>query len=153
VVRPCDVTAGIAAVVSAGWLERHPRLRLIAAGGGGGLAHLPEKLDVAMRPWAGQEVAGPHESPGTARPSDSLKRIFVDTSFPSVAQIRANLATFTADRMLFGTDAPPLMDQIQPITEVLFAEITDADALDRIARRNAASLFRLPLEQPVTEVV
>jgi aminocarboxymuconate-semialdehyde decarboxylase len=149
--RPCDVTAGIAAIVCAGWLERHPRLRLIAAGGGGGLAHLPEKLDLAMRPWPGQDVAGPHDSAGTARPGDSLCRVYVDTSFPSPAQLRANLATFTSDRMLFGTDAPPLMDQIGPITEVLFAEVTDPAARDRIARRNAAELFGLPLKMSVGE--
>ncbi|WP_433336586.1 amidohydrolase family protein [Spirillospora sp. CA-294931] len=140
-VRPCDVTAGIAAIVCAGWLERHPGLRLIAAGGGGGLAHLPEKLDVAMRPWPGQPPSGPHGSPGTASPSESLKRVYVDTSFPSAAQVRANLATFTAGRMLIGTDAPPLMDQIKPITEILQSELTGPGEFESVAWRNAADLF------------
>ncbi|MBT2208988.1 MULTISPECIES: amidohydrolase family protein [Actinomadura] len=142
-VRPCDITAGIAAIVCAGWLERYPAVRLIAAGGGGGLAHLPEKLDAAMRPWPGQPPSGPHGSPGTVVPSESLARIHVDTSFPNAAQLRANLTTFSASQILLGTDAPPLMDQLKPITDIIASELRDPAERERVAWRNAAELFDL----------
>src|SRR5207248_1628172 len=45
--RFCDVTTGVAAIVLAGWLDMFPNLVLVAAAGGGALALLPEKLDLA----------------------------------------------------------------------------------------------------------
>jgi len=56
--RFCDVTAGLAMLAFAGWLDRYPELTVIGATGGGAIAALPEKLDLAAAPRPGA-TAGP----------------------------------------------------------------------------------------------
>ncbi|WP_433429283.1 amidohydrolase family protein [Nonomuraea sp. CA-141351] len=138
VVRVSDVTMGIAAIVCAGWLERFPDLRLIAACGGGGIAHLAEKLDLAMA-----------RSPGlSSPPSASLKKIFVETSCPSRAQLAANLCAFGASHILFGTDAPPLMDGVRQIVDTV-SDVVGVDELHAIGWQTASDLFGLELEAKI----
>ncbi|GAA3441451.1 hypothetical protein Pve01_24580 [Planomonospora venezuelensis] len=141
VARPGDVTMGVAALICAGWLERHPGLRLIAAAGGGGLAGLLEKLDLAVAPRPGAEP-----SRLASRPSESLRRIFVETSVPSRVQLRANLEVFGAGNILFGTDAPPLMNSVSRILDAVRSEVTDEEELRGISRGNASRLFALTEE-------
>lgn len=131
--RPLDVTLGIASVLCGGYLERFPGLRLIAAAGGGALCLLAEKMDLAMT-RRGEPV------PATA-PSALLRHVYVETSVASSVHVRANVERFGADRVLFGTDAPPLMDQVAPVTAaVRGAGLAGADA-EAVAWRNAAALF------------
>jgi predicted TIM-barrel fold metal-dependent hydrolase len=148
VARVCDVTSGVAAIVCAGWLERYPHLRLIAAAGGGALAFLPEKLDMAMapRPGAPKPDTGPRTL--TAPPSESLRRLLVETSCPSAAQLRANLETFGSRNILFGTDAPPLMDEVKRIVGLVEELDVSREARADIAAGNAARLFGLDLGSP-----
>jgi aminocarboxymuconate-semialdehyde decarboxylase len=145
IARVCDVTMGVAAIVCGGWLERHPDLRLIAAAGGGGLAHLPEKLDLAMAPRPG----APPDEAGTSRlsaaPSQSLRKILVETSCPSRVQLQANLQTFGPENILFGTDAPPLMSEIKRMVDVVSDASLGAEVQDSIAWANAVRLFGLDL--------
>ncbi|WP_219825401.1 amidohydrolase family protein [Nonomuraea typhae] len=129
-----DVTMGVAALVCSGRLERHPGLQLIAPGGGAALALLPEKLDLAMAPRPGRGHDGP------ARrwlPSDSMRRLLVDTSCPNAAQLRANLEVFGPGQLLFGTDAPPLMSELTRMVELVSA--VEAGVLSA----NAARVFGL----------
>ncbi|UBU10965.1 amidohydrolase family protein [Nonomuraea gerenzanensis] len=128
-----DVTLGVAAVVCAGRLERHPELRLIAPGGGGALGVLAEKLDLAVAPRPGAAADG---RPRPV-PSRSLRRVLVDTSCPNPAQLRANLACFGPEQVLFGTDAPPLMSELKRMTELV------ADLDPGTLTANAERIFKL----------
>jgi aminocarboxymuconate-semialdehyde decarboxylase len=126
-----DVTAGLACVIFGGWLDRHPGLRLIGAQGGGAIALLAEKLDLAY--------AAPHwpQRPElAAAPSSYLRRIWVDTASPSMLGLRANVHALGADRLLFGTDSPPLglPTDIETIREI---------AGDPVLAANASELFGL----------
>jgi predicted TIM-barrel fold metal-dependent hydrolase len=164
VARPCDVTLGVASIVCAGWLERYPGIKLIAAAGGGGLALLAEKLDLAMarRPGRNGTGTGPGTGTGngtgngtgtgtgsrlTGRPSDSLRKVLVDTSCPSRAQMLANLRTFGPRNILFGSDGPPLMDGIVDIVDIVGLPYADGRideaSVAAIARNNAIRLFDL----------
>ena len=98
VVRPCDITMGVAAILLAGRLRRFPGLKLIAPNAGGALALLREKLDMAGRR---DGIEGPPVS-------EQLRLIHVDTATPSLPALRAALEVFGPDRLLFGTDSPPL---------------------------------------------
>lgn len=121
--RVNDVTAGVASLVLAGIPARHPRIRLIAAAAGGALALLAEKLALA----GGPDVA------------ESLGRLSVDTSVPSGAALRANLAVFGADRIVLGTDAPPVVETLGATVALL--EGLAARERERIGWRNAAGLL------------
>jgi aminocarboxymuconate-semialdehyde decarboxylase len=130
-----DVTAGLAALLRAGVLDRYPNLVLVAAAGGGAIAQLAEKLDLAAASRGGGEPS--------PRPSEALRRIHVDTSCPSVHNLAANVAVLGADHVLFGTDAPPLMAALEPIVGLLSGAGFAPAELERIAWRNATELYGL----------
>lgn len=137
IARPCDVTTGIAAIVAGGWLERYPGLTLIAAAGGGALGSLAEKLDMALD--------------GSA--SNALRRqVRVETACPSEAQLSANLRTFGASNILFGSDSPPLLSQLGRIVEIIESPLLTAEQRQAIGWGNAARLFGLPVGPAALEV-
>lgn len=107
VARPCDVTIGTAAIVMAGWPQRLPDLVLIVSNSGAGLPLLVEKLDLAARRGA---APGPPPSETARSPGESLRRLYADTATPSPVALGAALATWGPDRLLFGTDSPPLTE-------------------------------------------
>ncbi|WP_210159540.1 amidohydrolase family protein [Microbispora oryzae] len=139
VARLNDVTMGLAALICAGRLARDPDLRLIAPAGGGGLSCLGAKLDLAVAPRPGRETAEPWSR--GVRPSDHLRRILVDTSCPSPGQLRQNLEVFGSRNVLFGTDAPPLMSELDSIVGLVSEVVTSDTDLARIARENAERVF------------
>lgn len=133
VVRPCDITMGVAAILLAGRLQRFPGLKLIAPNAGGALALLREKLDMAQRR---DNVDGPPVS-------SQLRQVYVDTATPSLPALRAALEVFGPDRLLFGTDSPPLAT---PLDDAL--GMVDALGLSEVDRQkvlggNAVELFGL----------
>ncbi|GIG92069.1 amidohydrolase family protein [Plantactinospora endophytica] len=140
VVRPCDITMSVASIVCGGWLERHPELLLIAAAGGGGIAQLAEKLDLATQPRPGPPTPG-RRAALLGRASDSLRRFHVETSCPSAAQLRANLEFFGPGRVLLGSDAPPLMDVLGRIVGLVDG-LPDG-VRGRVGETNARTLFDL----------
>jgi predicted TIM-barrel fold metal-dependent hydrolase len=158
--RFCDVTTGVAAIVMAGWLDMFPHLVLVAAAGGGALALLPEKLDQAAQrgePRNAAQRGGPGGPPPAARPlrawvgeppvsppSAALRNVYVDTTSPSSHAFAANVATFGADHVLFGTDAPPLMSALEPAVRMV-SGLSPEDR-ERVSWRNAASLYGISLE-------
>ncbi|MGP4004741.1 amidohydrolase family protein [Streptomyces sp. 8N706] len=81
--RYCDTAIGLAVIAHAGILDRHPRLRLIAAAAGGALALIAARLDAAGaapgrpgaaggppggRPGGSAGAPVPGGSPGAGRP-------------------------------------------------------------------------------------
>lgn len=143
--RFCDVTIGVACCVLGGWLERHPALRLVATGAGGALALLAEKLDLIHKPLTSARGGGPpaRPLPLSRPPSEYLRRLWVDTASPSATALRANLAVFGADRILLGTDSPPLVGMESPVLAAIDdLPVSDVDR-QAIREGNARSLFRL----------
>lgn len=186
VARFHDVAAGLAAIVFGGVLERHPDLKIIGATGGGGIALLASRLDVAFRPphWQRGPSEGPpsdgdgssqgraarptgdglpsagspkgsggpppgaspihrYENRIPAPPSTYLQRIWVDTASPSRALHGANLELMGAERLLFGTDSPPLATSLDDaIDTVRSLPVSDEDK-QKIFSENARRLFKL----------
>lgn len=171
--RFCDVTAGLAALVFGGVLEKYPTLQFIAAMAGGAISLLAGRLDLAHQPahWAGGpggRPAGP--APGgtggppspssssiqqyqdriTDKPSLYIRRLSVDTATPSAPLLMANVQTLGADRMMFGTDSPPLSISLQEgIDQINALPIPDSDK-QKIFSGNARRLFKLGDDPPAT---
>ncbi|WP_052852533.1 amidohydrolase family protein [Streptomyces avicenniae] len=153
--RFADVTIGLACCVLGGWLERHPGLRLIGQGAGGALPLLVEKLDRAWSPEHWQRP-GPGPGRGPARPalprppSGYLHRIWVDTATPSPAAVELAVRVFGQDKVLYGSDSPPL-----PGTSVAEGlALVDGLGLPEAGRQavregNARALFRSGLPSTV----
>ncbi|MEU2061259.1 amidohydrolase family protein [Streptomyces sp. NPDC013455] len=164
-----DVTLGMAHVAFAGWLDKYPGLRLIGATGGGAMALLPERLQTAARPrhWAGgapppgrptpagsapagarppagRPDAGPAAPPEPAAdPVAALRRMYVDTSPFSPAHLSLNAEVLGPERMLFGTDSPPMAAPLEDFVHMIEKLPVDKAAQQRILGGNAEALFDL----------
>jgi aminocarboxymuconate-semialdehyde decarboxylase len=136
IVRPCDITSGVAAILLAGWLDRYPRLKLIAPNAGAALSLLREKLDLAQR------RAGAEQADAIAA-SARLRDIYVDTATPSALGLSASVDVFGSGRVLFGTDSPPLSAPLADALAMVGQLDLAADERDRILGGNARELFGL----------
>jgi aminocarboxymuconate-semialdehyde decarboxylase len=158
-----DVSVAVAAIIFSGVLEEYPSLRLVASAGGGGLSLVMNRLDTAYAPkhWGGPPPgagpggppagAGPGGPPPWARvenkisrpPSSFLRQIWVDTANPNPQHHAANLAAFGADRILFGTDAPPLSSPLEDALAAVDNLPLDDAGKQAILGGNAQALFAL----------
>ncbi|AEY87624.1 putative metal-dependent hydrolase [Streptomyces hygroscopicus subsp. jinggangensis 5008] len=167
-----DVTMGMAMIAFAGWLDKYPGLRLIGATGGGAMALLPERLRTAARPrhWAGgtppsgRPTAGPPASaPPEAKsraasdraaeeraagrpaadPAAALRRMYVDTSPFSAAHLSLNAEVLGPERMLFGTDSPPMAAPLEDFIHMIEKLPVDEASQRLILGGNAQTLFDL----------
>lgn len=138
--RFTDVHLSLATLIMGGRFEHDPNLRVIAATGGGALALLADRLDLAHSPrhWA---AAGKPALP--RKPSSYFSQIWVDTASHSTHALRANVSVFGADHVLFGTDTPPLPHEVADLVRT----VTDLDMstqdTDDILTGNAVRLLGL----------
>ncbi|MEV6180304.1 amidohydrolase family protein [Streptomyces sp. NPDC052016] len=150
-----DLTVGMAMIAFAGWLDKYPGLRLIGATGGGAMALLPERLQTAARPrhWAGgapppggpaARASAPRsaEAP-VADPAAALQRMYVDTSPFSQAHLALNAEVLGPERMLFGTDSPPMAAPLEDFVRMIEKLPVDKASQQRILGGNAEALFDL----------
>lgn len=141
---------GLAAIVLSGRLERHPGIRVIGASGGGALALLARRLDLAWKPrhWDASPgrpepgTPGLHVSPRTtAPPSELVRDLYVDTTVEGAMATAMAIDVLGADHVLFGTDSPPLPVALDSALQS-FAGLSDADR-NAVLGGNAARLFNL----------
>jgi len=140
--NPLDTTVALHHLIFGGVLEEFPRLKLVAAHGGGYLPAYAGRIDHAAsaRP---DTAARLKEMPGV-----SLRRIYFDSLVYTHAQLEFLVAQYGADRILVATDYPADMGEIDPI-----GFIEGAPGLDDAARRailggNAARLLGIEVPKP-----
>ncbi|MFB6717916.1 MULTISPECIES: amidohydrolase family protein [unclassified Streptomyces] len=139
-----DVTMGMAMIAFAGWLDKYPGLRLIGATGGGAMALLPERLQTAARPrhWGAGAPSTQPDAPA-ADPGGALQRMYVDTSTFSPAHLGLNAEVLGPERMLFGTDSPPMSVPLEELLRMIEKLPVDKASQQRILGGNAEALFDL----------
>lgn len=128
-----DSTAAVGLMIHDGFFERYPALKLIVAHGGGALPFLGPRMDRCFEVYveARETLKRP---PGTY-----LSRLYADTALFSDSTLALTLETFSEDRVLYGTDFPhPIAD-----LEGILARIDrlPARVRDKVRGGNAASLF------------
>jgi aminocarboxymuconate-semialdehyde decarboxylase len=101
---PTETTIAVARLIFAGVLERHPALKLLLAHGGGTLAFLLGRLDLAYA--APRYEANPACRNISRPPSDYLKRLCFDTAVLNAKTLRFLIEQMGSDRVLFGSDFP-----------------------------------------------
>ena len=107
--NPLDTTIALAHLVFGGVLERYPRLKIVAAHGGGFLGHYPARMDHAyrVRPECHDFIKRP--------PSYYMKKIYYDTMVFSEAQLQHLVNVWGADHVVIGTDYPYDMGYYKPV--------------------------------------
>jgi aminocarboxymuconate-semialdehyde decarboxylase len=98
--NPLETATTAAHMVMAGVMERHPRLRVLLAHGGGALLALRGRLRHAhgFQPQAKARL--------TESPEDSIRRFHFDTLTHDDALLRALIDYAGHDRVLLGSDYP-----------------------------------------------
>ncbi len=138
--QPLEHAIALSHLIFSGVLDRYPRLRLLAAHGGG---YLPSYLGRSDHAW--------HERPEARAcllpPSQYMRRIAVDSLVYSPEALRALVDRFGAGRVLLGSDYPFDMGVTDPVARLNDAGLPTRDR-DLIAGGNAENWGLLPLTGP-----
>jgi aminocarboxymuconate-semialdehyde decarboxylase len=135
--NPLDTTVALAHLVFGGVLERYPRLKIVAAHGGGFLGHYYARMDHAyrVRPECHDFIKRP--------PSYYMKKIYYDTMVFSEAQLEHLVNVWGADRVVIGTDYPYDMGYYKPVDFVNGTKALSRAEKAQIIGGNAAKLLGL----------
>jgi predicted TIM-barrel fold metal-dependent hydrolase len=136
-----DVGVCLATLVVSGRLEQYPDLKLIAATAGGGVSLIANRLDAAQRGRPAAEGVVRTELSG--EPSSYLRNVYVDTANQNSASHLSNLELVGAERMLFGTDSPPLATPLETAISMVRDLPVPEAAQAAIFEGNARELFAL----------
>lgn len=139
--NPLDTTIALAKLILEGTLDRFPRLKLLAAHGGGYLPSYADRMDHAC-------MVNPEEcNPAIRlrkRPSAYMRDIWVDSLVFSDEAIRHLAAVCGSDRIVLGSDYP-FPWQMAPVDHILGCDsLTDEEKI-AVLSGTAAKLLDIPL--------
>lgn len=134
--QPLESTLALSRLILGGVLERHPRLNICVAHGGGYLPFYPGRLDHAWRVRPECRLT-PHP------PSTYLKKLYFDSVVYSTESLSNLVRQVGIDRIVLGTDYPFDMGESDPVG--LIERTPDLSSADRnrILGENAARLLKL----------
>src|SRR5919199_1891583 len=110
--NPMETTVTAAHMVMAGVLERHPRLRVVLAHGGGALLALRGRLRHA------HAAVAPARQRLREGPEESIARFYFDTIVHDGALLRALVDFAGPEHVLLGSDYPFDMGDLRPAAGV-----------------------------------
>lgn len=134
--NPLDTTIALSHLIFGGVLERYPRLKIVAAHGGGYLPSYLPRSDhgFEVRPEA-QTIPHP--------PSYYLRRVWVDALVYQPDNVAHIIRTLGASQVVLGTDYPFDMGEEQPLSVLDgVSDLSSADR-ERITCGNALQLLGL----------
>jgi aminocarboxymuconate-semialdehyde decarboxylase len=134
--NPLDTTFALSHIVFGGVLERYPKLKFVAAHGGGYLGHYSARMDHAyrVRPECHDYIKRP--------PSYYMKKIYYDTMVFGETQLEHLVNLWGADHVVIGTDYPYDMGYYKPVDFVNGANLT-REQKEQIIGGNGAKLLGL----------
>ncbi|WP_369227458.1 amidohydrolase family protein [Streptomyces sp. R39] len=131
--QPTETTVALSHLIFTGVLDRFPRLKLVAAHGGGYLPTYAGRSDHAWR--VRPDARGCAEAP-----SSYLRRMWFDALVYTPRALRHLVEEVGADRVVLGTDHPFDMGVTDPVARLDAAGL-DPAARDAIAGGNALGLL------------
>ena len=133
---PLDTTVALSHMIFSGFLDRHPRLKLVACHGGGYLPSYIGRSDNCYAKSAGCQ--------GIAKaPSAYLRDLYYDTLVYSPENLGYLIRTVGSDRLVLGTDYPFPIMSTDPVGDALAVQgLSDAE-IEAIVGGTAARLLNL----------
>jgi aminocarboxymuconate-semialdehyde decarboxylase len=135
--NPLDTTVAVGHLVFDGVLERFPKLKIVAAHGGGYVAHYPARMDHV---WGARADA---RSVLKRLPRRSLAKLYFDTIVFDRQQLKHLVNLWGADHVLVGTDYPYDMGMYDPRGFVDGCDFLTAADKAKIEGLNAAKLLKI----------
>jgi len=133
--NPLESTIAVSHLIFGGVLDRHPRLKVVVAHGGGFLGSYPFRMDHAWRARADCRVNIKR------KPTDYLRRLYFDTIVFDPRALGHLVDLWGADHVLLGTDYPYDMGDYDPLGAIKAVKKLKAAERDAIAGGNAARLL------------
>jgi aminocarboxymuconate-semialdehyde decarboxylase len=119
--NPLDTTIGAACLYFGGVLDRHPKLTVVLAHGGGFTPYQAARWEHGwhVRPEPKKNIA--------KQPVDIAKRFYYDTILHSAPVLEFMIEHVGADRVMLGSDYPYDMGMMDCVKHVRGLKISDAD--------------------------
>jgi aminocarboxymuconate-semialdehyde decarboxylase len=136
---PLDTTIALSYLVFDGVLERFPKLKIVAAHGGGFAGHYPGRFDHVWNARADARTMLKN------KPRKSFAQLYFDTVVFDREQLRHLVNLWGADHILAGTDYPFDMGWHDPRGFIEGCDFLDREDKGRILGANAAKLLRIRL--------
>jgi aminocarboxymuconate-semialdehyde decarboxylase len=140
--RPFDECLAIARMIVRGVFERFAEMKFVGCHLGGGICEVIGRMDYAYELGDLASGLGSYEPMLISkRPSNYLKKLYMDTVCYHPPALACAYQTVGAKRLLFGSDAPPLLPLL-PRAKRIIEEfpLTDEERAD-IFGRNALKLL------------
>jgi aminocarboxymuconate-semialdehyde decarboxylase len=134
--NPLETCIAASRLILSGFLDRHPRLKIVLVHAGGFMPFQIGRLDHGFR------VRPESKAAITAAPSTYLRRFWYDTITHAATPLKFLVDLVGADRVVFGTDLPFDMADVR-FTHYFAEARLEPSTLDAITRANARSLFGL----------
>jgi aminocarboxymuconate-semialdehyde decarboxylase len=136
--RPFDECLAISRMIVRGVFERHPRLKFVGCHLGGGICEVIGRMDYAYELGDKASGLGSYEPLMISKkPSEYLRDLYLDTVCYHPPALACAYQTVGAKRLLFGSDAPPLLALLPRakliIKDFPFTEEERADVFGRNA--------------------
>ena len=135
--NPLDTTIAVSHLIFDGVVARHPKIKFIAAHGGGFVAHYWARMDHAWRARPDTRTVI------KKKPSSYLEKFYFDTITFDPRMLKNLIDRYGADHVMLGTDYPYDMGEDDP--RGLIAEVNKLKAEDRklIEGGNAMKIFKI----------
>ncbi|MGI4879253.1 MAG: amidohydrolase family protein [Janthinobacterium lividum] len=135
--NPLETTLAVSSLIFDGVVARNPKIRFIAAHGGGFVAHYWARMDHAWRARADCRTKIKRA------PSSYLEKFYFDTITFDPEMLKRLIDRFGADHVMLGTDYPYDMGEEDPLG--LIGEVKRLPKADRelISGMNAVKLLKI----------
>jgi aminocarboxymuconate-semialdehyde decarboxylase len=135
--NPLETTVAVSHLIFDGVVARHPKIKFIAAHGGGFIAHYWARMDHAWRARPDTRTVI------KKKPSTYLEKFYFDSITFDPRMLKQLIDRYGADHVLLGTDYPYDMGEDDP--RGLIAGVPKLSAADRrlIEGGNAMKLFKI----------
>jgi aminocarboxymuconate-semialdehyde decarboxylase len=141
--RPFDECLSIARLIVRGVFERFRNIKFVGCHLGGGICDVIGRMDYAYELGDLASGLGPYEPLLiTKPPSEYLKALYMDTVAYHAPAIMCACQTVGAKRLLFGSDAPPLLPLLPRAKRIIEELPISAAEREDIFANNALKLLR-----------
>ena len=141
--RPFDGCLSIARLIVRGILEQFPKAKIVGCHLGGGICEVIGRMDYAYELGDAASGLGSYEPMMIKHaPSHYLKRMYFDTVSYHPPAVMCALQTVGADRLLFGSDAPPLLSLLPKAKKIIEELPIGVSEKEAILGKNALKLLK-----------